>query len=181
MDSMTKPSQETEQLPASLDCAKAPVNDNSNTLRAREALELANEEAVGVNEDSETIRPIHGWKWAATCIAIYTSGLLYGLDTTITADVQPNIVKSLGGIQKLAWIGAEFPLGSVALILPIGFAYGLFETKKLYLASIILFEAGSALCGGAPSINALIVGRVVAGAGGAGSKSSISAASAALA
>jgi len=31
-----------------------------------------------------------------------------------------------------------------------------------------MFEAGSALCGGAPSMNALIVGRVWAGAGGAG-------------
>ncbi len=53
-------------------------------------------------------------------------------------------------------------------ILPLGYAYGLFEIKTLYLASIILFEAGSALCGGAPTMDALIVGRVIAGAGGAG-------------
>ncbi len=89
-------------------------------------------------------------------------------DQQIAADVQPNIVKSLGNIEKLTWVGVGFPLGSVAIILPLGYAYGLFEIKTLYLASVILFEAGSALCGGAPTMDALIVGRVIAGAGGAG-------------
>ncbi len=38
----------------------------------------------------------------------------------------------------------------------------------MYIASIALFEAGSAVCGGAPNMNALIVGRVIAGIGGSG-------------
>lgn len=33
---------------------------------------------------------------------------------------------------------------------------------------VVLFEAGSALCGAAPNINALIVGRVLAGLGATG-------------
>lgn len=33
---------------------------------------------------------------------------------------------------------------------------------------VILFEVGSALCGGAPNMNALIVGRVIAGLGATG-------------
>lgn len=40
--------------------------------------------------------------------------------------------------------------------------------KRLFIASIVLFEAGSALCGAAPTMNALIVGRVIAGVGGSG-------------
>ena len=34
--------------------------------------------------------------------------------------------------------------------------------------SILVFSVGSAICGAAPSMSALIVGRVIAGAGGAG-------------
>lgn len=34
--------------------------------------------------------------------------------------------------------------------------------------SLVIFSTGSAICGGAPSMDALIVGRVIAGAGGAG-------------
>lgn len=59
-------------------------------------------------------------------------------------------------------------MASAATILPLGRAYGLFNTKMLLLASLCLFEIGSAICGAAPTSDALIVGRVIAGMGGAG-------------
>jgi MFS family permease len=59
-------------------------------------------------------------------------------------------------------------MSSVAIILFVGRLYGLFDIKWLLISSIIIFEAGSALCGGAPTSAALVVGRVIAGAGGAG-------------
>ncbi|OQU94038.1 hypothetical protein CLAIMM_00458 [Cladophialophora immunda] len=140
----------------------------SSSPSPKEAETTASTDETTTTKTAHQVRPIHGWKWGLTCVAIYLTGLLYGLDTTIAADVQPNIVKSLGHIEDLAWVGAGFPLGGVAVILPLGYAYGLFEIKTLYLSSIILFEVGSAVCGAAPSMNALIVGRVIAGAGGAG-------------
>ncbi|KAI5455988.1 major facilitator superfamily domain-containing protein [Mariannaea sp. PMI_226] len=90
------------------------------------------------------------------------------LDTTIAADVQGPILESLGEIEKLSWVGIGFPMGSVATILLLGSLYGSFEIKWLYLGSIAVFEVGSAVCGAAPSMNAMIVGRVIAGVGGAG-------------
>lgn len=44
----------------------------------------------------------------------------------------------------------------------------MFNLKPLFIGSIILFEAASALCGAAPTMNALIVGRAIAGVGGTG-------------
>ena len=38
----------------------------------------------------------------------------------------------------------------------------------MFISSMIVFEAGSALCGAAPNMDALIVGRVIAGLGGTG-------------
>lgn len=58
-------------------------------------------------------------------------------------------------------------MGSVATILLIGSCYGIFNVKWIYLGGIILFEVGSAICGAAPTMDALIVGRVIAGIGGA--------------
>ena len=46
--------------------------------------------------------------------------------------------------------------------------FGLFDAKWLYIASIVVFELGSLLCGVSPTMDTLIVGRVIAGAGGAG-------------
>jgi MFS family permease len=120
------------------------------------------------SQDPNTVRPIHGWKWIVAMLALYSTAFLYGLDTTIAADIQPDIVKAFGQIQKLGWIGTGFPLGSVATILPIGYAYGLFNIKHFYILSVILFEIGSAVCGAAPTMDALIIGRVIAGVGGAG-------------
>ena len=120
------------------------------------------------SQDAHTVRPIHGWKWIAAMSALYSTAFLYGLDTTIAADIQPDIVKAFGQIQKLSWIGTGFPLGSVATILPIGYAYGLFNIKHFFIISLVLFEIGSAICGAAPTMDALIVGRVIAGVGGAG-------------
>ena len=118
---------------------------------------------IDPSQHVSTVRPIHGYWWVLAMVAVYVTAFLYGLDTTIAADVQPAIVESLGGIEKLTWIGVGFPLGSVASILPTGYSYGLFEIKWLYFLSVIVFEAGSALCGGAPTMDALIVGRVIAG------------------
>jgi MFS family permease len=59
-------------------------------------------------------------------------------------------------------------MASVAVILLLGRAYGLFNVKTLTLSSLFIFEVGSALCGAAPTSDALIVGRVIAGMGGAG-------------
>lgn len=46
--------------------------------------------------------------------------------------------------------------------------YHVYDLKILFICSVILFEVGSVLCGAAPSMNALIIGRVLAGVGGSG-------------
>ncbi|KAJ5565180.1 hypothetical protein N7513_001422 [Penicillium frequentans] len=123
-------------------------------------------------EDSETtdkdVREITGYRWFLICSALYLSALMYGLDTTIAADVQGAVIQRFHEVDQLAWIGAGFPLGSVSVILPYGFLFTTFNMKWLYVAGIVLFQGGSALCGGAPNMGALIVGRVIAGAGGTG-------------
>jgi len=62
----------------------------------------------------------------------------------------------------------RFGIGGVAVVTPFGKLYGLFNAKWLYIISNVIFMAASALCGAAPNMNAMIVGRVFAGAGGNG-------------
>lgn len=58
-----------------------------------------------------------GIQWIFILLAIYISAWLYGLDTTIAADVQGTVLQRFGQPEKLAWIGVGFPLGSIAIIL----------------------------------------------------------------
>ncbi|QYS92693.1 MFS domain-containing protein [Trichoderma simmonsii] len=108
------------------------------------------------------------FKWILVCFCVYISDFVYGLDTTIAADIQGAVTQTFGTVDQLAWLGAGFALGSTAVILPGGALFNSFNQKWLYVAGVVLFEVGSALCGAAPSMSALIVGRVLAGAGGTG-------------
>ncbi|KAI5195339.1 MFS general substrate transporter [Aureobasidium subglaciale] len=131
--------------------------------------DLEDGRAVTPDQKEENFdRGMPKWKWFLVCVGIYTAALLYGLDTTIAADVQGPILEAFGDIEKLSWVGIGFPMGSVSIVLLVGALYALFDIKWLFIGSLVLFEAGSALCGAAPDMNALIVGRVVAGMGGAG-------------
>ncbi|KAL8919473.1 MAG: hypothetical protein Q9208_006758 [Pyrenodesmia sp. 3 TL-2023] len=107
-------------------------------------------------------------RWFCICVGWYLTAFLYGLDSTIAADVQGPILASLGNLQLLPWVGTGFLLGSVATISLFGSLYNRIEVKWLYLGSIVAFEIGSAICGAAPNMEAMAVGRVVAGIGGAG-------------
>ncbi|RYP37445.1 hypothetical protein DL767_002918 [Monosporascus sp. MG133] len=98
------------------------------------------------NVDEATGRDVTGARWFLICAALYLADLLYSLDTTIAADIQGAVADAFSDISQLAWVGAGFPLGSVGRHPAIGFA----------------------VCAAAPGMDALIVGRVIAGAGGTG-------------
>jgi len=51
---------------------------------------------------------------------------------------------------------------------PFGQFFQIFNAKWFYILGCFVFEVGSALCGAAPSMNALIIGRVIAGIWGYG-------------
>lgn len=122
-----------------------------------------------IEPEAATQRSVTGLRWVLTLVGVLSANLLYGLDTTIAASIQAAVSSTFeNSISELGWLGYGFGLGSSVAILPLGKAYGLFNVKWLYLLCLVQFAAGSALCGAAPSMAALIVGRVWAGVGGAG-------------
>lgn len=121
-----------------------------------------------VSDEAEPQRQVTGFRWFLVCVAIFSANVLYGLDTTIAADIQASVSETFHNVTQLGWLGVGFTLGSTVAILPLGKAYGIFDAKWIFIGCLTMFAAGSALCGAAPSMNAIIVGRVWAGAGGAG-------------
>uniref|UniRef100_A0A8H7K1V7 Major facilitator superfamily (MFS) profile domain-containing protein n=1 Tax=Bionectria ochroleuca TaxID=29856 RepID=A0A8H7K1V7_BIOOC len=147
-------------------------SDEKNDITSKSPADSSYLSGEGMNEvspDGATReRTIHGWKWAATAASLYIGALIYGLDSTIVADLQPALVDQYDEFESLTWAGTGFPLGSFCSILPGAALYAIFDLKYMFTGSIILFEAASALCGAAPTMDVLIVGRVFAGMGGNG-------------
>ncbi|KAI9891417.1 MAG: hypothetical protein M1814_002736 [Vezdaea aestivalis] len=115
-----------------------------------------------------TNRPSNPIAWSLVVLSILSSTFLFALDNTVVADVQPAIVNRFQSIDKLPWLSVAFLLGAASTNLIWGKIYGQFNAKWLYLGTTLLFEVGSAICGAAPSMTALIIGRALAGVGGAG-------------
>jgi hypothetical protein len=130
-------------------------------------------------------RDISGWRWGLVVFAILSSTFLFALDNTIVADVQPVIVEHFNEVSKLSWLSVAFLMGSAATNLVWGKVYGqLYASLPKYICSnakmsssngkwtyilcFLLFEVGSAVCGSAPSMNALIIGRAICGVSGSG-------------
>lgn len=129
-------------------------------------------EKTSENSSEDLVKPqersIRGFRWFLVCFAIFSANLLFGLDNTIAADIQGAVSDAFHDTERLGWLGVGFTLGSAAGILPLGKAYGIFDNKWVFISCLLNFSAASALCGAAPTMNALIVGRVWAGFGGAG-------------
>ncbi|KAM6521442.1 hypothetical protein FSOLCH5_006198 [Fusarium solani] len=143
-------------------------NPSSGTPTLRDESSDENSPTTSEPKEPQQERTIRGFRWFLVCVAIFSANFLYGLDTTIAADIQAAVSETFDNVTKLGWLGVGFGLGATVAILPLGKAYGIFDTKYLYIASLVMFSAASALCGAAPSMGAMIVGRVWAGAGGAG-------------
>ena len=90
------------------------------------------------------------------------------LDQTIVSTALPTIVGDLGGLQHLSWVVTAYLLASTV----VGPLYGklgdLYGRKRVLQVALVLFLAGSALCGLAQSMPQLIAFRAVQGLGGGG-------------
>jgi EmrB/QacA subfamily drug resistance transporter len=93
---------------------------------------------------------------------------LGALDQAIVTTAQPTIVADLGGLEHLAWVVTAYLLASTAVTPLWGKLGDLHGRKTIFIATIGIFLAGSALCGLSRSMTALIGARALQGAGGGG-------------
>lgn len=107
-------------------------------------------------------------KWFVVVVAVLFSMFMYSLDGTIVADLVPSIVNEFDSVPLLPWLSVGFMVGSIVTVLPLGKLYGKYNAKWLYVTSVVFFLAASALCGAAPTMSAMIVGRVFLGMAGNG-------------
>ncbi|KAL2156882.1 hypothetical protein VTH06DRAFT_2773 [Thermothelomyces fergusii] len=101
---------------------------------------------------------------ASLCLAVF----LVALDQTIIAPALGAITDEFGSVGDIGWYGAAYLLSTTALQPVYGAVYRMFSVKWTFVAAVAVFEVGSLVCAVAPSSDAFIVGRAVAGLGTAG-------------
>ncbi|RBR21616.1 uncharacterized protein FIESC28_04884 [Fusarium coffeatum] len=101
-------------------------------------------------------------------VSVFSAMLLVALDRTIIATAIPEITNDFQSLGDIGWYGSAYMLTTAAFQLIFGRIYRFYDLRKTFLACILTFEIGSAICGAAPSSVAFIVGRAIAGVGAAG-------------
>ncbi|KAJ5097754.1 MFS transporter [Penicillium angulare] len=122
----------------------------------------------GEKQEPETPDYPSGLKLAFIFVALCLTVFLVALDQTIIATAIPTITSQFHSVEDIGWYGSAFLLTTCSFQLFFGKLYTLLPIKWVYVGAVVIFEIGSAICGASPNSVALIIGRAVAGIGGAG-------------
>lgn len=143
---------------------------SSQKEQEKEEVQLSNEPTtheVNVTGD-EAYLYLTGTKLAAVMTTVVLVAFLICLDSSIVGTAIPHITSQFHSIDDIGWYAGAYLLANCSLQLLTGKLYTHFHSKWVFLIFFGIFELGSLLCGVAVSSNMLIVGRAVAGMGGAG-------------
>ncbi|MHB1846043.1 MAG: DHA2 family efflux MFS transporter permease subunit, partial [Deltaproteobacteria bacterium] len=104
-------------------------------------------------------------KWLIT-VSITFGTLMGALDSSIVNVALPHIRGTVGAtVEEITWISTAYIVATV-LVMPLtAFLGSFFGQKRLYMACLVLFLVGSALCGMARTLPTLIVFRCLQGFG----------------
>ena len=122
--------------------------------------------ALTMNSAEEWRPAVNPWIIA---IAVTLATFMEVLDTSIANVALPHIAGSLSaGQDESTWVLTSY-LVSNAIVLPLsGWLSSIVGRKRFYMGCVALFTVSSFLCGFAPNLPALIIFRILQGAGGGG-------------
>jgi EmrB/QacA subfamily drug resistance transporter len=99
-------------------------------------------------------------------IALIIGGMAAVLDTTIVSIALHTLVSALHStVGEIQWVSTGYLLALGVVIPVVGWAQARFGGKRLWLAALLIFVGGSALCSAAWNADSLIAFRVLQGAG----------------
>ncbi|KAF3762099.1 MFS general substrate transporter [Cryphonectria parasitica EP155] len=117
--------------------------------------------------DGETNAPT-GLKFVLLMLSAFSAMFLVSLDKLIISTAIPQITNDFHSEDDIGWYGTAYLLTNCAFQLVFGKLYKFLPVKVTFLSSLLVFEAGSALCGAAPNSVAFIWGRAISGLGAGG-------------
>jgi hypothetical protein len=165
---MSNPVNHNSTLPAASDSTPDDEARRRTSHHAEGQVDKVSQAGQDPLKDDEDIDYPKGLRLALLLLSVFVSMFLVALDRLIISTAIPQITDEFQSLQDVGWYGSAFLLTQCCFQLMFGKLYTLFAVKTVFLSTIVLFEAGSALCGAAPNSVAFIIGRAIQGVGSAG-------------
>lgn len=100
--------------------------------------------------------------------ALMCASILASLDTTVANTALPQIAESLRASDAtIIWVANAYQIAMIAMLLPFASLGERVGYKTVFAGGVALFAIASAICGGAPALWTLILGRALQGVGAA--------------
>ncbi|MBN2100036.1 MAG: MFS transporter, partial [Dehalococcoidia bacterium] len=90
---------------------------------------------------------------------------LSSLDQTVVGTALPRIIADLKGFEQYTWVATAYLLTATSMMPIVGRLTDMYGRKRFYIVGIIIFLAGSALCGVSQNMTQLILFRGFQGIG----------------
>ncbi|BBY67328.1 MFS transporter [Mycolicibacterium helvum] len=111
-------------------------------------------------------RELLGRDYLGAVVVLAGGVAIYATNEFITISLLPSAVADIGGERLYAWVTTVYLVASVMAATTVGSMLTRFGPRTAYLGALLSFAAGSALCTLAPTMQLLLVGRVVQGLAG---------------
>jgi EmrB/QacA subfamily drug resistance transporter len=116
---------------------------------------------------AETAIPGARARWVAMVVLLVAS-FMNLIDVTIVNVALPSIEADLGATSaQIEWVVAVYIVVFALCLIPGGRMGDMLGRRSVFIAGVVVFTIGSALCGLAPSIGTLVGARAIQGIGGA--------------
>ena len=129
--------------------------------------------SISAPETAAGVSAVTRWKprgnpWLIA-VVVALAAFMEVLDTSIANVALPYMAGNLGASKdESTWVLTSY-LVSNAMVLPMtGWFAGIFGRKRFFMICLAIFTVSSLLCGIAPNLGAMILFRVIQGAGGGG-------------
>ena len=113
------------------------------------------------------VAALPSYRWLV--VGVVSIGAFMGqVDASIAQLLLPSLERAFGSsLSSVSWVAVAYLLAMAALMPIFGRLADMLGHKLLYTAGFVVFVVGSALCGFAPNLAALVAARVLQAIGGA--------------
>ncbi len=148
------------------------MNDHYDYIRTKLALEREQHRAAAARRPpvparSARPRPVRR-SGSGAFVAAAGGALILSLDVSVANALMPAIGQDFGdGRAALSWVISGYAIVFAAALVPAGRVADRLGRRSMYVAGLAVFALGSLVCGLAPGLEVLLLGRVIQGLGAA--------------
>jgi EmrB/QacA subfamily drug resistance transporter len=123
---------------------------------------------AAIKLSAQPVAPLAPSEVRTILMSLMLTMFLAALDQTIVATALPTIGRQFQDVSSLSWVITAYLLASTAVAPVFGTLSDIYGRRAMIITALSLFIAGSIVCGLAPSMPVLIIGRGLQGLGGGG-------------